>query len=173
MTRCPVITHSECRLRPLVVEDAATWFAYASKPQVMKYMSSGAKDVNELGSRIEAANSKLSVPVFYGITLISDGDLIGTVGFHTISERNLTAEITYDLNPSCWGRGIATAACSATADWAFSNLGWVRIQATVMEANSKSIRVLQKCGFFLEGKVRNFRLMDGIPCDFLLYARIT
>lgn len=172
VTTCPVMAHTVCRIRHLSTEDASAWFEYATMDHVKKYMSSSAKDINELSARIEAANSKLSAPIIFGIISISDGGLIGTVGFHSVSETNLHAEITYDLHPGYWGRGIATAACTATADWAFSNLGWVRIQATVMQANAASIRVLQKCGFTPEDKLRNFRIAHGVPHDLLLYSRI-
>ena len=50
--------------------------------------------------------------------------------------------------------------------------GWVRIQATVLEANLASRRVLDKCGFAFEGTLRNLRIVRGRPSDFLLYATV-
>ncbi len=62
--------------------------------------------------------------------------------------------------------------CTATVAWGFSHQDYVRIQATALDSNLASMRVLDKCGFRLEGKLRNFRLVRAQPRDFWLYARI-
>ena len=38
-----------------------------------------------------------------------------------------------------------------------------------LEQNPASIRVLQKCGFTLEGKLRNYRMVRGEPRDFIVF----
>jgi RimJ/RimL family protein N-acetyltransferase len=98
--------------------------------------------------------------------------LIGTIGFHTVSSVNRTAEIAYDLSPQYWGRGLATALCSQATAWSFSTYGFVRVQATVLQANSRSSRVLQRCGFQYEGLLRSFRMVRGIPSDFAIYSKL-
>jgi RimJ/RimL family protein N-acetyltransferase len=80
--------------------------------------------------------------------------------------------VAFDFNPSVWGRGFATACCNAVVHWGFSQQGYVRVQATALESNLASVRVLEKCGFALEGRVRNFRLVRGVPRDFWLYAKV-
>jgi RimJ/RimL family protein N-acetyltransferase len=62
--------------------------------------------------------------------------------------------------------------CRAATEWAFRAKGWVRVQATTLEANVASQRVLQKCGFLLEGRLRNFRLVRGEPHDYLVFSRV-
>jgi len=97
---------------------------------------------------------------------------VATVGFHTVSLQNGTAEVTYDVAPSHWGKGIATAACRAATAWAFDVVGWHRVQATTVLPNLRSQRVLEKCGFKREGQVRNFRLVCGQPADYWLFSAI-
>jgi RimJ/RimL family protein N-acetyltransferase len=94
------------------------------------------------------------------------------VGFHSVSAAHRTAEITYAVQPAYWGEGVACAACAAAVDWGFSTRGWVRIQATTLQANLASQRVLAKCGFAFEGRLRNFRLVRGEPMDYLLFATV-
>jgi RimJ/RimL family protein N-acetyltransferase len=94
------------------------------------------------------------------------------VGFHTVSAINRTAEITYDVDPAYWGRGIASASCAAAVRWGFTIRKFVRIQATVLEGNLGSRRVLEKCHFAYEGTMRNFRMVRGEPRDYLLYAAL-
>jgi RimJ/RimL family protein N-acetyltransferase len=56
--------------------------------------------------------------------------------------------------------------------WGFGTRGYVRIQATTLETNAASARVLHKCGFEREGLMRNFRAVRGRPRDFWLYSII-
>ena len=97
---------------------------------------------------------------------------MASVGFHTVSALNRTAEVTYAVSPSDSGRGIATAACAAAVAWGFEQRRWLRIQATTLEAHAASRRVLEKCGFGLEGTLRNFRLVRGEPRDYLMFSVI-
>jgi len=42
----------------------------------------------------------------------------------------------------------------------------------VLDSNVASARVLSKCGFELEGKLRSYRMVRGAPRDYWLYARV-
>jgi len=97
---------------------------------------------------------------------------VATVGFHTISALNGTAEVTYDVAPAHWGRGIASAACRAATLWGFEAKGWHRVQATTVLPHVRSQRVLERCGFRREGLVRHFRRVRGVPTDYWLYSAI-
>jgi RimJ/RimL family protein N-acetyltransferase len=92
------------------------------------------------------------------------------VGFHSISAVNRTAEITYGVHPNMWGKGLATSLCAGAVQWGFSVKSWVRIQATTLESNAASQRVLRKLGFSLEGKLRNFRMVREVPRDYLMFS---
>jgi RimJ/RimL family protein N-acetyltransferase len=74
------------------------------------------------------------------------------------------------VRPECWGRGIAGAACRAALQWGFGDRGWQRIQATTLESNVASQAVLRRCGFALEGRLRNFRIVRGEPRDYLMFS---
>jgi RimJ/RimL family protein N-acetyltransferase len=83
-----------------------------------------------------------------------------------------TAEIGFWLGEAFWGRGIVTEAVRAVTEHGFSELGLRRIYATVFEWNPASARVLEKCGYALEGRMRKNVLKDGRVIDELLYARV-
>ena len=86
---------------------------------------------------------------------------------------NRSAEIAYDLAPAYWGRGIASAVCTAVTAWAFSHEDWVRVQATVLETNLRSDKVLKKCAYGYEGLLRAYRMVRGTPGNFRMYARVS
>ncbi|MDH5328854.1 MAG: GNAT family N-acetyltransferase [Aquincola sp.] len=160
-------------LHPVSPADAAEWAEFAALPQVQQHTSSAISRAADLLPMIERSQSEdESAPVLFVVRQAATHQLVATVGFHTISSLNRTAEITYVVRPEHWGQGLATRLCDAAVQWGFDARGWVRVQATVLEANRPSIRVLQKCRFAYEGRLRNFRLVRGKPSDYLLYARV-
>jgi len=73
---------------------------------------------------------------------------------------------------SSGGSTANLVALGAARQWAFEQRGWVRVQATTLPEHAASQRVLLKCGFEVEGRLRNFRIVRGEPRDYLLYARV-
>jgi RimJ/RimL family protein N-acetyltransferase len=157
----------------MVVADAHDWGEYALLPEVKRYTSGTEQTVADLVPEIERtlANNP-NAPILFAVREPATRRLVATVGFHTVSSLNRTAEVTYTVHPAHWGRGLATAVCAATVRWGFEHKGWVRVQATTLVEHVASQRVLVKCGFELEGRLRNFRIVRGVPSDYLLYARV-
>ena len=83
-----------------------------------------------------------------------------------------TAEIGYWLGVAHWGRGLATAATTAVAEWAFASTTIERLEAAVYAWNPASMRVLEKCGFRREAVLRRSVERDGQVIDRMLYARL-
>jgi ribosomal-protein-alanine N-acetyltransferase len=157
----------------LQLSDADEWAQYAVLPEVTRFTSSMVSSVEDLIPMIDRSlTGESSSPVLFAVRSKKHGQLIATVGFHTIMPHNRTAEITYDVRPEHWGQGIATDCCSAAIRWGFSVREWVRVQGTTQEPNTASQAVLRKCGFSYEGKLRNFRIVRGRPCDYLLFATV-
>jgi RimJ/RimL family protein N-acetyltransferase len=155
----------------MTVEDATDWAEYAMLPRVTEFVSSVVASPADLVAMIERTRSgEANAPILFSVREQASGRFVASVGFHTVSALNRTAEITYTVHPEHWGKGLATAVCGAASRWAFEHRGWVRVQATTLEANVASQRVLLKCGYALEGKLRNFRMVRGEPRDYLLYA---
>jgi RimJ/RimL family protein N-acetyltransferase len=101
------------------------------------------------------------------------GEAIGGIGCRLLDDVDCkTAEIGYWLGEPFWGRGIATAALKQTTEYAFQTFRLDRIQAHVFVWNPASARVLEKCGYILEGRLRHSIFKDGRLADSLLYARI-
>lgn len=88
--------------------------------------------------------------------------------------------IQHGVISSCWigywvysgfrGRGVATAAVAMGVDMAFSRLQLHRVEATVMEMNGASRRVLERNGFRREGFLRRNLHINGQWQDHILVA---
>ena len=105
---------------------------------------------------------------------IADADeAIGAIGLRLQSDvYRRTAEVGYWLGEPFWGQGIATHALQAFTEYAFTTFDLVRLQAFVKEWNPASARVLEKCGFTLEGRLRKNVTKDGKTVDQFLYALV-
>jgi RimJ/RimL family protein N-acetyltransferase len=101
-----------------------------------------------------------------------DGEAAGGIGYspHQDVER-VSAEIGYWLAEPHWGRGIMTEALRAVTAHAIAR-GLLRVYAVPYEWNAASARVLEKCGYVLEGRMRRSAIKDGQVIDQLLYAYV-
>jgi [ribosomal protein S5]-alanine N-acetyltransferase len=102
-----------------------------------------------------------------------DGRAVGGIGFvlHEDVER-ISAEIGYWLGEAFWGRGIVTEALKATTEYAIEQYALTRIYAVPFAWNAASLRVLEKAGYVLEGRLRRSAIKDGVVTDQLQYAFI-
>jgi RimJ/RimL family protein N-acetyltransferase len=101
-----------------------------------------------------------------------DGAAVGGIGIHLGRDvHRRTAELGYWIAEELWGRGIVTEAVGAFSNFCFENFRLRRIYAEPFSNNPASARVLEKAGFFFEGRLKNNVIKDGQLLDSLLYAR--
>jgi len=101
------------------------------------------------------------------------GEYVGNIGVHLKSDvYRLGAEIGYFLGEPYWGKGIMTKAVNLVCDYAFRELGIVRIDTGVFDFNPASMRVLEKCGFVQEAIFRKSVIKRGKICNEVRYAKI-
>jgi RimJ/RimL family protein N-acetyltransferase len=163
----------DCTIRDLVAHDAAALVKHANDRRVsiqlrdlfpFPYTAASAAAFLERACAEQPRSS---------FAIATDAELIGGIKLQRGGDvHHRSAEVGYWLAVPFWGRGIATRAVRALADWAFANHDLVRLFAGVFETNPASARVLEKAGFELEGRLRLHVTKDGRTCDELLYARL-
>lgn len=169
----PNAEESVIELRPLCAADLVSWYEYLRLDEIRQRTSWNVNSPADLQQFIHRPDwSSPTAQIKFAIANKQDEQLIGTIGFHTISQANQSTEIAYDLNPAFWGRGIATAACQALTQWAHEHGQFQRIQATVLDNNLSSRRVLEKCGFNLEGHLKKYRIVRGESRDYWMFSHI-
>jgi RimJ/RimL family protein N-acetyltransferase len=80
------------------------------------------------------------------------------------------AEIGFTLRRDRWGAGLATEASRLLLAFGFDQLGMHRIEATSHPDNVASIRVLEKIGMSLEGRIRDHLFVRGGWRDSLVFS---
>ena len=169
----PESEHASVLVRPLASEDVEHWYAYLSVPSSVEHTSWNLHSVEELMPYVWGAEPLTpSLRLRLAIADRETNRLVGTVGFHTVSPENLSAEVAYDLAPSFRGKGIATYACNLLVAWAHEHVGLIRVQATVLESNARSMAVLRRSGFEREGLLRSYRMVRGRPGNFYMYSHV-
>ena len=169
----PLLEHELVVLRPMTDADIEPWFKYLSQPEVYEHTSWNVQQSEELSHYAwRQENSTPSSLLRFAVALRANNELVGTAGFHTVSPQNETAELAYDIAPPYWGKGIGSAACSALVNWAHSAASIVRVQATVLESNARSVAVLERCGFQREGLLQSYRKVRGKHGNFYMYAHV-
>ena len=91
---------------------------------------------------------------WYAIWMIElkDGTHIGELCFKGLSADGI-AEIGYGISEEYQNNGYATEAVKAILEWAFSHLEVNVVEAETDPENIASKRVLEKCGFALNGVI--------------------
>lgn len=97
--------------------------------------------------------------------------LVGAGGIHTISYLHHYAEYGYYLNQKEVGHGYITEAVRLLEKELFQR-GIHRLIITCDVNNQASAAVARRCGFELEGKMREARFAYGSYRDELLFAKI-
>jgi RimJ/RimL family protein N-acetyltransferase len=116
--------------------------------------------------RVDAA----SQPIF---CIDVEGRFAGAIGLHPGEDvARLSAELGYWVAEPFWGRGVATDAVRGMVRHGFATLPLERIEAYVYANNPASVRVLEKCGFEFEGRLRRSVIKDGQILDSFLYAKL-
>lgn len=160
-------------LRAYLPADAARLARHASDPAVAETMADANArqySATEAAAWIDFVRHQSPACQF---AIAADGELVGGIGLEQQTEAYAhSAEIHYWVAPSHWGRGLATTAVRSVTGYAFEALGLVRVYARVFEGNEASRRVLEKCGYALEGRLRHGASKAGRLLDVFLYARL-
>jgi putative acetyltransferase len=160
------------RLRAWRERDKDDLFAYASDPRVGPMAGWRPHDSAET-SRLIIREVFIKMDDCWAVTLRATGQVIGSVGLHAdYIRRGLPSRLLgYALSPDFWGQGYATEAARAAVAFGFGSLGLDIIGVNHFPGNDASRRVIEKCGFRLEGTLRRAaRGWDGRAEDLTFYS---
>ncbi|HEY8025090.1 MAG TPA: GNAT family protein [Burkholderiaceae bacterium] len=152
-------------LRPFRAGDEADWLAYLGNQDVVDLTGWQVSSVAELIALMQL--DRQYGPIRFALARKTDDRLVGTFGFLDVD--NGQAEIAYDLVPELWNKGIAGGAVACLCQWGIEVLALRNVKACTRVGNRASSRVLEKCGFRLEGTIRQVRYANGKPDNYRVY----
>ena len=161
------------RLRPPRIEDAEELFAsITSDPNVTRFLSwLPHPDVDETRRVIrELFNVGDDHTWLFGLR-DTDG-IVGLVGYRRPQPH--AADLGYCMAARWWGHGLMPEAVGLILQRLQADPQVYRLTATCHVENTRSARVLEKCGLSLEGRLVRHTVFPNLgpePQDCLLYAR--
>ncbi|MFC5906814.1 GNAT family N-acetyltransferase [Streptacidiphilus monticola] len=101
-----------------------------------------------------------------------EGAAVGHVCVSAVDRRHDTGWVSYWTSSAARGRGVASRATRALADWALTELGLHRLELGHRTDNPASCGVALAAGFQIEGLERAKLKYDGRRFDVELHARL-
>jgi ribosomal-protein-serine acetyltransferase len=99
---------------------------------------------------------------------------VGSSGLHGIDWDTGKCEVGYWLRTKFTGQGYITEAVNGITRFAFAHLKANRVEIRCDAKNVRSAAVARRCGFLLEGILRNEdRRVDGNLSDTLVFSKIS
>ena len=83
-----------------------------------------------------------------------------------------TVELGYVVAPAARGRGVAVRALEFLTEWAFDELGALRVELRISVENEASSRVAERAGYVREGVLRSVYFKQGIREDEEVWSRL-
>ena len=163
--------------RPRAEDAAAVFAAYASDPQVTRFLAwrfyTSLEPLREF-LRHAAQTWETDGPGHYAWLLCLQGTdaPIGSIGA-SFGMHGLV--VGYVLGREHWGHGLMTEALSYVTAWGLAQPPLFRVWAFCDAENLASARVMEKAGLTREGLLRRWQVCPNLgpePRDCLVYARV-
>lgn len=163
-----VIETARLRLEPWDDSHFEQFARFMRDPAVIRFIRADPLDRDRALEQHERSLDEWALNGF-GKRAVFDADTDAWLGFTELSRvgpgkgsRDDDIEVGYFVEPSQWGKGIATEAAAAARDEAFDQTGILELIGRCRVENTASARVLEKVGFRL---LRLFQLVDGIVVE--------
>ncbi len=168
----PVIRTARLEIRRPTIADAVAIASVANDPRVAANLRDAfPSPYTPTDARDWIAMTRIHL--LQGMVIVCDGRVIGGIGLDPgVDVSRHGAEVGYWLGTDHWGQGYMSEALAAFCDHVFSATSCQRIHAVVFAGNPASDRVLQKCGFALEGVARRAVFKRGRFLDAHTYGRL-
>lgn len=159
-------------LRAWQLSDVRDLYEYARQPDVgpaAGWMPH--KSLND--SLLLLREVYLSNPLVWAITIPENGRAIGCINLRFDNKRSLGKSyiLGYSMSHDHWGKGYMPEAAKRIIPYAFEELNALILATDHFPDNTRSKRVIEKCGFRYEGTLRMATsLADGTIQDELVYS---
>ena len=168
------ITGPRLLLRPPVLDDAGQLFQRVARdPQVTKYLLWTPHP--DVAATRRVITERLNVEEHartWVIALRHSDEIIGMISGR-LSARH-SVEIGYCIGRRWWGKGLMSEALGTLLAALDADRAVYRVWATCNVDNERSVRLLQRAGFLLEGRLTRHAVYPSLgpePRDSLLYAK--
>lgn len=158
----PVLEGNLVRLEPLTEAVFSDYWAAMEDPEVMRLTGTHATfEPAQVAAWLQTRQDS-DDRADWAIHRAQDGAFLGEAVINDLDPDNESASFRIWLaGPALFGRGYGTEATHLVVDYALDEVGLHRLSLEVFDHNARARRVYEKCGFVLEGRLRDALLWDG------------
>ena len=155
----PVLETKRLLLRELVPSDATDLKEWFGRDEVYKYWGNlpGKGEKNPEILFVDPrphVKRKLDKGFLWAIIERTNNKVIGVIEIFDV-ENNRMGTVGYRIDPRVWGQGYCTEALKRIMDFVYMETAIDRLWTDVDVNNAGSNKVVEKCGFKLEGTIRH------------------
>lgn len=157
-------TGQKVRLREYRKEDIEKALAYINDSEVKKLLAPGIPYLNTLeDERKWVENLSASNDIYsFAIETLGDEKYVGGCGLNSIDWKNSVAVVGIFIgDKNYWGKGYGTDAMKVLIKFIFEQMNVHKIKLNVYSFNERAIKSYEKCGFKVEGVLRQEIFRDG------------
>ncbi|MCA9294338.1 MAG: GNAT family N-acetyltransferase [Phycisphaerales bacterium] len=174
----PCLQTPRLELRCPTTDDAPAMLAFAQRnsealqrfgPQA----PAGGHSIDSMVARIERAQRGFDdgTTVRFNIYLRDehDGPMVGEVGLSNIVRGCFRAcHLGYHIDQAHEGKGLMSESLRAVIGHVFDEMKLHRIMANYLPGNDRSARLLERLGFVIEGRAKDYLFINGAWRDHVL-----
>lgn len=146
-----LLTTLRLQLRPWQESDAEALYKYAQDPAIGPI--AGWPPHISVEDSLNVIRTVFAAPETYAVVLKATDEPVGSVGImfrdslHSVQMQADEAEIGYWIGKPYWGQGLIPEAVRRLLRRCFEDLGMTAVWCGYYDGNTKSRRVMEKCGF--------------------------
>ncbi|WP_048601576.1 GNAT family N-acetyltransferase [Rubeoparvulum massiliense] len=162
-------TGEKIGLRDVREEDVLRAWELVNDPDVKRYLHPGIPfpiplhEEKEWLHRQSAFNNDGKYN--FAIELLESGEYIGGCGVNQVDWKNRYAVVGIFLGKPYWNKGYGTDAMNVLVRFIFEQMNMNKVQLFTYAFNPRAIRSYEKCGFKVEGILRQHIFRDGAYHD--------
>jgi RimJ/RimL family protein N-acetyltransferase len=152
------------RLREYRKEDIPLKYSYINDPDVLKYLEPGIPYPVTLNEELKWFESISAFRDSYrfAIETMAESHYIGDCGINSIDWKNSIASVAIFIGNGAYrSKGFGTEAMRLLLDFTFNQVNINKIRLGVYSFNERAIKSYEKCGFRVEGILRQEIFREG------------
>ena len=161
------LTGKKCYLSPIDENDAEKFTEWLNDLEVTQYLAAMYPRIINVQNE-KGFLEKLAKEHNYSIIDMDTNELLGNCGFPHMDNINQTGEVGIFIgNKKYWNKGYGTEALTLLIDFGFKVLNLHTISLRVVSFNPRAIKVYEKIGFKIVGRIRECILMGKERFDMI------
>ncbi len=173
MSPVPELHTPRARLREVRLEDAEALLDIYGDAQGVRYLGRPVQTLEQVQTRLVRMREDIErgEAAFWVMTDPGADRALAYLGFFRWDVPHQSAELGYVLAPARWGQGLMREVLPVLVRHGFEALELHRMEARIDPGNVASLRLAERLGFRLEGRLRDRTLNeDGSREELLVFG---